>query len=77
MLWNRSIEDYPYEKQISLEFLNKLYAPKFIIQNVLKRINFVDFPFFGSTSFQIQKNLKKLFIDRLTSCNLKPFLRHQ
>ena len=32
---------------------------------------FCELPFVGSTSFQIPKKLKKLFIDKLTFCNLK------
>ena len=52
-------------------FLNKLYTPKVVVSNVPKRNVFVKLPFFGSTSFQIRKKLQKLFIDKLTSCNLK------
>ena len=42
-----------------------------MVLNVLKRNVFVKLPFLGSTSFQIRKNLQKLFSDELTSCNLK------
>ena len=52
-------------------FLNKLYTPKVIVQNVPKRNVFVKLPFLGSTLFQIRKKLQKLFNDKLTSCNLK------
>ena len=52
-------------------FLNKLYTPKVVIPNVPKRNVFVKLPFLGSTLFQIRKKLQKLFIDKLTSCNLK------
>ena len=52
-------------------FLNKLYTPKVIVQNVPKRNVFVKFPFLGSTSFQIRKKLQNLFNGKLTSCNLK------
>ena len=52
-------------------FLNKLYTPEVVIQNVPKRSVFVKLPFLGSTSLQIQKKLQKLFIDKLTSYNLK------
>ena len=52
-------------------FLNKLYTPKVVVQNVPKRNVFVKLPFLGSTSFQIRKKLQKLFNDKLKSCNLK------
>ena len=52
-------------------FLDKLYTPKVMVQNVSKRNVFIKLPFLGSTSFQIQKMLQKLFTDKLTSCNLK------
>ena len=52
-------------------FLNKLYTPKVIVQNVPKRNVFVKLLLLGSTSFQIWKKLQKLFNDKLTSCNLK------
>ena len=52
-------------------FLYKLYARKVIVQNVPKRNVFVKLLFLGSISFQIQKELQQLFIDKLTSCNLK------
>ena len=76
---NRSFEDCPQEKQLSSKFtdlfiksfLNKLYTAKDIVQNVPKRNVFVKLPFLGSTSFEIQKKLHKLFTDKLTSCNLK------
>ena len=54
-------------------FLNKLYTPKVVVPNVPKRNVFVKLSFLGSTSFQIQKKLQKLFSDKLTSCNLKIF----
>ena len=38
-------------------FLNKLYTPKVIFQNVPKRGTFVKLTFLGSTSFQIRKKL--------------------
>ena len=40
-------------------FLNKLYAPKVIVQNVPKRNVFVKLPFLGIASFQIRKKLQK------------------
>ena len=46
-------------------FLNKLYTPKVIVQNVPKR------KYFKSTSFLLRKKLQKLFTEKLTSCNLK------
>ena len=52
-------------------FLIKLYTPKVIVPNVPKRNVFVKLPFLGSTSFQSQKKLQKLFSDKLTPCNLK------
>ena len=52
-------------------FLIKLYTPKVVVPNVPKRNVFVKLPFLGSTLFQIRKKLQKLFIDKLTSCNLK------
>ena len=52
-------------------FLNKLYTPKVMVQNVLKINVFVKLPFLGRTSFQNRKKLQKLFIDNLTSCDLK------
>ena len=54
--------------------LNKLYTPKVIVQDEPKRNVFVKFPFLGSTLFQKQKKLQKLFNDKLTSCNLKILL---
>ena len=57
-------------------FLNKLYTPNVIVQNVPKRNVFVKLLFLGSTLFQIWRKLKKIFNDKLTSCNLKSFLRH-
>ena len=52
-------------------FLNKLYKPKGIVQNVPKVNLFIKLQFLGSASFQIWKRLQKLFNDKLTSCNLK------
>ena len=52
-------------------FLNKLYGPKVIVQNLPKRNAPVKLPFLVSTSLQIRKKLQKLFSDKLTSCNLK------
>ena len=52
-------------------FLIKLYAPKVIVKNVPKRDVFVKLPFLGSTSLQIGRKLQKLFINKLTSSNLK------
>ena len=52
-------------------FLNKLYISKVMVPNVPKRNVFVKLPLLGTTSFQIQKKLQKLFSDKLTSCNLK------
>ena len=43
-------------------FLNKLYTPKVIVQNVPKKMFFVKLPFLGSTSFQIQKKLQKNYL---------------
>ena len=48
-----------------------MYTPKVVVQNVPKRNVFVKLPFLGSTSFEIRKELQKLFDDKLTSCNLK------
>ena len=48
--------------------LTKIYTSRVIVQNEPKRHVFVKLPFLGSTSFQIRK---KLFTDKLTSCNLK------
>ena len=45
-------------------FLNKLYTPKVFVQNVPKRDVLVKLLFLGSTSFQIQKKLQKLFNDK-------------
>ena len=42
-----------------------------MVPNVPKRNVFVKLPLLGTTSFQIQKKLQKLFSDKLTSCNLK------
>ena len=52
-------------------FINKLYTPKVLVQNVPKRNVFVKLPFLESTSFQIRKKLKKSFNDQLTSCKLE------
>ena len=59
-------------------FLNKLCEPKGVVLNVSNRnflsyrLNFyVKLSLLTSTSFQIRKNLQKLFSDNLTSCNLK------
>ena len=52
-------------------FLNKLYTPKVIVQNVPKRNVFLELSFLGCTSFKFRKKLQKLFGDKLTSCNLK------
>ena len=52
-------------------FLNKLYTPKVIVQNVPKRNVFVKLPFLEITSFQIRIKLQQLFNNNLTSCNLK------
>ena len=49
-------------------FLNKLYTPKAVVQNVPKLLSC---RFLGSTSFQIRKMLQKWFSYKLTSCNLK------
>ena len=57
-------------------FLNKLYTREVLVPNVPKRNIFVKLPFLRSTSFQIQNKLQNLFSDKLTSCNLKSFLRH-
>ena len=48
--------------------LTNIYTPRVILQNEPKRHVFVKLPFSGSTSFQTRK---KLFTDKLTSCNLK------
>ena len=77
--WNQSLEDYLQEKQLFpnftdsciKSFLNKLYTPTVIVQSVSKRNVYVKLLFLGSASFQIQKKLKKLFTDKLTSSNLK------
>ena len=52
-------------------FVNKLYAPNVIVQDVRKRNVFVKMPFLGNTSLQIRKKFQKLFNDKLTFCNLK------
>ena len=39
--------------------------------NVPKRNVFIKLPFLGTTLFQIRKNPKKTFYEKLTSCNLK------
>ena len=52
-------------------FLNKLYTLKVMVPNVPKRKVLVKLPFLGSTLFEIQKKLQKLFSDKLKSCNLK------
>ena len=52
-------------------FLNKLYTPKIIFQNILKRNVFIELPFLGRAVFQIRKKLQKLCTDNLLSCNLK------
>ena len=52
-------------------FLNKLYTPKIIVQNVLKTDVFVKLSFSGSTLFQSQKNPQKLFTDESKTYNLK------
>ena len=57
-------------------FLNKLYTPKVIVENVPKSNVFVKLSFLASTPFQIRKNLQNLFNGRLKSCNLKIVLRH-
>ena len=51
-----------------------MYAPKVIVQNVPKRNVFVKLLFSRSNSFQIWKVLQKLFLYKLTSCNLKIIL---
>ena len=52
-------------------FLNKLYGPNVIVQNLPKRNAPVKLLFLVSTSLQIRKKLQKLYSDKLTSCNLK------
>ena len=42
-----------------------------MVPNVPKRNFLAKLPLLGTTSFQIQKKLQKLFSDKLTSCNLK------
>ena len=42
-----------------------------MVPNEPKRNVFVKVLFLGSTSFQIRNKLRKLFSDKLTSCNLK------
>ena len=50
-------------------FLNKLYIPIVMVLNVPKRNVLVKLSFLGSTLFQIQKKLQKLFSDKLMSFN--------
>ena len=57
-------------------FLDKLYTPKVVVLIAPKRNLFVKLPFLGSNSFQIWKNLQKLFSDKLMSCNLKIVFAH-
>ena len=52
-------------------FFNKLHTPKVMVSNVSERNFFVKLPFSGSTLFQIQKKLRKLFRGKLMTCNLK------
>ena len=52
-------------------FVNNLYTPKVIVQNVPKTNIFVKLLFLESNSFQIWKELQKLFSDKLRSGNLK------
>ena len=42
-----------------------------MVPNEPKRNVFVKVLLLGSTSFQIRNKLRKLFSDKLTSCNLK------
>ena len=42
-----------------------------MVPNVPKRNVFLKLLFLGSTPFQIQEKLQKLFNDKLTACNLK------
>ena len=51
--------------------LNKLHTPKVMVSNVSERNIFIKLPFLGSTLFQIQKKLRKLFRDKLMTCNSK------
>ena len=51
-----------------------MHAPKDIVQYVPKRNVFVKLLFFRSNSFQIWKVVQKLFLYKLTSCNLKIIL---
>ena len=50
-------------------FLDKLYIPIVVVLNVPKRNVLVKLSFLGSTLFQIQKKLQKLFSDKLMSFN--------
>ena len=50
-------------------FLDKLYIPIVMVLNVPKRNVLVKLSFLGSTLFQIQKKLQKLFSDKLMSFN--------
>ena len=52
-------------------FLNELYTPKTMVQNIPKRNVFAKLPLLGSTSFQIRKKLERLFSDKIKSCNFK------
>ena len=47
------------------------YTPKVLVPNAPKRNAFVELPFSKSKSFQIRKELQKIFSNKLTSCNLK------
>ena len=50
---------------------HNLCTPKFIFHGVPKRDEFANLLFFGSTSFWIQKNFRKLFTYKLKVCNFK------
>ena len=54
--------------------LNNLYKPNVNVHNVPKRDFCVKLPLLGSTSFQIQNKLQKIYTDKMTSCNLKVVL---
>ena len=78
MVLNRATHHYApnFIDSCIKQFLNDLYTPIILVQNVSKRDTFVKLPFLGSTSFQIQKRTRKLFTNKLTICNLKIVFRH-
>ena len=69
--WNWSLEDYPYKNNYPLNFtdsciksfLNKLYTPKIMVPNVLKRNVFVKVPFcFVVLRFKFERSFKNYWL---------------